>query len=208
MSKRRDSADAVRSSLSELGSLAERAASADPEVLEDVGPALDAFHRAVVAAVPRPANDYAWAYAGVSTFPEIVGSNVKRVREEAELTQAKVAEAMSRVGFDWKRITVTQIEAATRRLTLEELCCLAALFAVPMLELLLPADADNAEIPEGRSQIDAQTLRELLIGRGGRVGSGGPNWRPALELVGITTNQDDVRPAVALWERRKTNRRR
>jgi transcriptional regulator with XRE-family HTH domain len=209
MSKRTEPGDVVRSSLSELGSLAERATSADPAVLEEVGPALDAFRRAVVAAVPRQHDDFASSYEGVSTFPQIVGANVKRVREEADLTQAKVAEAMNRLGFDWKRITVTQVESATRRLALEELCCLAALFAVPMLELLLPADDDNAEIPaEGATQLDAQTLRELLIGRGGRVGSGGPNWQPALELVGIPTSEDDVRPAVALWERRRPGRRR
>jgi transcriptional regulator with XRE-family HTH domain len=208
MSKQRVSAAAVRSSLSELGSLAERAASADPEVLEDVGPALDAFRRAVVAAVPRQPNDFASSYAGVSTVPQIVGANVKRVRDEADITQAKVAEAMNRLGFDWKRITVTQVESAARRLTLEELCCLAALFAVPVLELLVPADDDNAEIPEGRSQIDAETLRELVIGRGGRVGSGGLNWQPALEVAEMSTGPDDVRPAVALWERRKTNLRR
>src|SRR4051812_30690009 len=125
MSKRIGTGDAIGVSLSQLGALAERATSADPDVLEDVGPALDAFRRAVVAAVPRQPEEHD-PWIGASTIHQVVGGNVRRLREEAELTQARVAEAMSRLGFDWKRITVTQVEAATRRLSLEESICLAA----------------------------------------------------------------------------------
>jgi transcriptional regulator with XRE-family HTH domain len=115
----------------------------------------------------------------------------------APLRQEDLAEAMSQVGCDWRRGTVTETEKERRRLSLDELLGLALVFGVPVVELLSPAPGEVIEIGDGGPQLGWRQVRELLIGRGGKVGTGGPTWMAS--LVSKVTD----RPARQLWARRR-----
>ena len=202
MAKAKRGAGSSDEVLARLNDLAQRARTGDSSVLGDVEPLLDALRRALAADV-APFRD---SYAGVVDYPRVIGANLRRIRDEAELTQAQVADAMQRLRFDWKRITVTQIEGATRRVSLEELISLAALYGLPVLELLWPRDDETVELYEGGPPLDAEDLQELLVGKRGRQGTGGIDWEPALRLAGPAEGEEDIRPAVALWQRRRNQR--
>ena len=84
-------------------------------------------------------------------FSIVIATNLRTLRLEKGLTQAQLAEEMQARGFDWKRITVAEIEAgadrdpdeerkAARKVSLEELLVLAVYFGKPMVELLLPSE--------------------------------------------------------------------
>jgi transcriptional regulator with XRE-family HTH domain len=143
------------------------------------------------------------AWVGTWSYAELIAENLRNLRDDARWTQGQLANAMTRVGFDWKRITVAEVEGGTRRVSLEELCGLAALFAVPVLSMLLPATDESGWV-EINDSIDVrpQILRELVLGRGGGVGEGGTRWRaPATILLNLAS--DDRRPATDLWRNRK-----
>ena len=194
-----DAADA----LDLVAELTERMSNGDADAGEHLPGALDQLAR--VAA--KPLRGWADAYKGfdVANYDQIIAENVRALRDEANLTQVQVAEAMSRLGFDWKRVTVTLIETLGRRISLEETCALAALFAVPVLELLWPRDDVHLELFDDGPQIDPETLRAVLVGRGGHKGAGGLGWKAAAGLVGRAIAKDDVRPAAALWARRNAD---
>lgn len=128
----------------------------------------------------------------------IVADNLKRLREEANWAQSEVADAMTRLGFEsWVRLTVTDVERANRRLSLEELLGLAVLFGVPMLQLLIPADNTRLEWHTG--DLASSAVLELLIGQGGVLGSGGVTWQGAARAAGAPRGKGDWRPAADLW---------
>ena len=54
-----------------------------------------------------------------------LAANLKALRGRRGLTQEALAADMQRVGFQWLRETVAQIESHNRRLTLEEACALS-----------------------------------------------------------------------------------
>jgi hypothetical protein len=160
--------------------------------------AVDAALRSALASAARH-RDSSWTRPFSATFGQVIGQNIKAHRNEAGWTQADLAAAMARMGFAWKRITLAEVEAADRRCGLEELLVLAALFAVPVLALLDPGDDIVIDLPK----IDArpEVVRQLLVGRGGQVGQGGPRWAAAAELLGAPAHDDD-RPAIDLWRKR------
>lgn len=92
-------------------------------------------------------------------------------------------------------------------MTLEELLALACLFGVPVLEFLLPDHGDHIAAPtldpvRVRRVFSEETVRELFVGEGGKVGSGGLDWGAAHDsLVGYKI--EDWRPAVELWRTRR-----
>jgi transcriptional regulator with XRE-family HTH domain len=113
---------------------------------------------------------------------------MRRLRKQARLTQAELAEVMTEAGFRWNRLTVAEVERLLddrtdtrgRRLVLEEVFALAALFGVPVVEFLIPTD--YLDLPLG--QLPPDVARELVTGEGGVVGAGGPLWIAALTAAG------------------------
>jgi len=168
---------------------------------EDLYRALDGAVRAA-ASLGRPGSG--WSTAFEASFGVIIGDNVKALRDEAGWTQAEVAEAMASLGFDWKRITMAQTESAVRRVTFEELLGLAVLFAVPVVQLLLPPDEpNNTLVLEWHvGGTNASMVQELLVGHGGRLGEGGLTWAAAARAAGASRRADDWRPAADLWRNR------
>jgi transcriptional regulator with XRE-family HTH domain len=139
----------------------------------------------------------------VVDFAQAVGENVRRLRDEAAMTQAELAEVMSDLGFDWKRITVAEAERGSRRLQLEELLGLAALFGQPMSWLLEPAVAGHVRLVGDRS-LDAALVRDLVRGA---TFDGDPEWPSARDAIGIAQDEPDWRPAAAIGRRlREANR--
>ena len=165
--------------------------------------AADAFNTAqekAFAMAPEPPTDEddMWNRHMVTSFGDIVGSNLKAVRGESGWTQEKLAEAMTNAGFDWKRVTCAEVEADTRRISMEELLTVAALFAVPAIELMLPKDVE-LELPY--AGLRTSQVQELMLGRGGRVGEGGTGWPVARKALGSPTRKV-YGPAIDLWRAR------
>jgi transcriptional regulator with XRE-family HTH domain len=133
-----------------------------------------------------------------------IANHLRDLRVQSGWTQADLAEAMSRLGFDWKRITVAEAERTqnTRRVSLEEMLALAALFGVPMIELLLPSSGSVVELSD-ELDAPAEQLRALMLGAGGQPGSGGAGWSPAARL----TARYGRRPASDLWRARRVGDR-
>jgi transcriptional regulator with XRE-family HTH domain len=169
--------------------------------VREVGTDLDrayqqAFHAAEDAGREHKYDDR--HTAAIRDFGEIVADNLRRLRNDAGWTQAQLAEAMSGVGYDWKRITVAEVEGATRKVSLEELLALAALYGVPMATLLVPG-VDYLRWAGGRS-LSPEDVRDLVLGTGARIGDHGPDWGPAMRATGVTVGED-WRPAPALGKR-------
>lgn len=171
----------------------------------------DALYRALDGAVRAAAARHSSPLAGMShwttfeaSFSEVIGENLKAIREESGWTQAGVAEVMVSLGFDWKRITYAEVEACTRRVTFEELLGLAVLFAVPVLELLIPTEApDNTTVLAWETgDLSASMVKELFIGHGGVLGQGGLTWRAAAQAAGPPGGPKSWRPAADLWRER------
>jgi len=168
--------------------------------------ALDRAMRAAASLANPVAGMSRWTTFEAS-FGQIIGENVKALREEAGWTQAQLAEAMTRLGFDWKRITMAEAEAASRRVTYEELVGLAVLFGVPVVELLIPSEApnDTTLLAWNTGDLTASTVLELLIGSGGALGRGGLAWRAAARAAGRPRGMKDWRPAADLWRTRRSS---
>lgn len=164
-------------------------------------------------------------------FADVIADRLRRRRLEAGWTQADLADAMTRLGFSWKRITVAEVEAGARapedtgpsregrRVSLEELLGLAILYGEPLLKLLLPGPAEFLVLPkrtlhnqEALAAISgnapSRTLRPdlvvtLMLGENGAIGDGGDNWGAARRAALLEDGEDDWRPAKDLWERRR-----
>jgi transcriptional regulator with XRE-family HTH domain len=156
---------------------------------------------AVRSATPRsPSYD---PFQTVTDLSTVVADNLRELREVAEWTQAELAEAMARAGFDWKRITVTEIEGAARKVSFEELLVLAALYAVPMLWFLVPRTNHPIEINDVLGDANADVVRELMLGRGGHLADGGARWGAPVAIIGRPKGKTNIRPAVDLWRNRQ-----
>jgi hypothetical protein len=89
---------------------------------------------------------------------------------------------MTECGWQWTRVTTAEVESNDRRLTMEELFTVAALFSVPAIELMMPDEKLLMDLPY--TALDAEEVRELLVGRGSTVGTGGPGWLIARTALG------------------------
>jgi len=171
------------------------------EVVADLDRAFEAAFN-VAAAQGREAPGTHRYVASIVDYGSIVAANVRSLRDDVGWTQAQVAEAMTRVGFDWKRITVAEVEGGGRRLALEELLALAALYAIPMALLLFPrVQGDYLRWP-GRA-LDPGDVHDLVLGTGGQTGDAGADWLPALHATGARSGAKDWRPAREFWRRRQ-----
>lgn len=180
-----------------LGAIARGARSWD-EVEAEVEADLDA---AVVGAVEAAAGPVVDEPDGEPVdLAAVVAANMRALRIEAGWTQAAVAEAMTRVGFDWKRITVAEVEAGGRRLQLEELFAVAGLYGMPVVELLVPHRSHPVAWFD--RTLPAAVVAELVLGRDDKPGVGGPDWLPGV----LMSRQHSGRPAHDFW--RSTRERR
>lgn len=132
----------------------------------------------------------------------VTSNRMRELRVETGLTQKALAEAMWAAGYEWNRGTVADTEAKRRELDLDELVGLAALFGVPVVELMLPAPGEHLEVSGGERpgvSMSSRQGRELVLGRGAVPGKGGPLWSAAATAVppGIE------RPAKTLWQKRR-----
>jgi transcriptional regulator with XRE-family HTH domain len=184
--------------------LLDRLASLSEGGLERVGALLDDVDQAVAEAVNACRreglrNTTTWT-AEVRDMWTFVGENVKALRDKAGWTQAEVTKAMTRLGFKWSRITTAEVERGGRRLTLEELVALAALFGQPVVMLLAPHDPHAVKFPLGRA-LDAGDVAALLVGPGAVIRPGSGSWEAARRVAGIV-GDDDWRPVADLDRQR------
>lgn len=96
----------------------------------------------------------------VRTLDEVIGGNLRRLREEAGMTQDEVGRAL-----DWSRASVAGAEGGGRQFTVPDLVHLAAWLGVPASELLRgerviieSQDADSPAVHATR----LTTVREVL----------------------------------------------
>lgn len=140
---------------------------------------------------------------------DVAGDRMRRLRRDAGRTQEQLAAEMRTFGFRWHRQTVNQIEVdlaeteageikRVRTLNAAEMLAIASLFGVPAVELMLPEPGEWIAV--GDQQINGRQARELIIGRGGKVGTGGPHWGAAAALAPAGVE----RPARELWKRRRS----
>lgn len=111
--------------------------------------------------------------ASVGTFAEAVSRSVRNLRETAGYRQQDLADRMSRNGFPWQRLTVTEVEKGSRRVSLDELVMLAAIFRVPVLRILLPGDVGSLALETRSGEaiwVDAYDVRDLFVGDDGKIG--------------------------------------
>jgi transcriptional regulator with XRE-family HTH domain len=171
------------------------AESHDDERLGMLQQTFDEARRAAWNKAPRTNAD-AWERPLSDSFGRIIGENIKALRNEAGWSQERLARAMETAGYIWKRITCAEVEASTRRVSLEELVGLAALFGVPLIELLLPREHVGVDLPE--RDLSRRDTLELLLGREGKLGEGGVDWGAPLEALPAVAE----RPAPDLWQSR------
>jgi transcriptional regulator with XRE-family HTH domain len=101
--------------------------------------------------------------------PQVV-RRLRWFRRNTRTTQQQVATAMRRLGFEWDRITVVEVEAGRRDLRVDELAALAELWDEPIANLLDRAGVDAALVngrdgqlgkPTGRTDFFARRKQEL-----------------------------------------------
>jgi transcriptional regulator with XRE-family HTH domain len=91
-----------------------------------------------------------------SRAPELdrlVGRNLRKLREELDLSQTDIAEGMAAAGFPvWRKATVADVERGARKVTLDELAGLADV-TEHKLESFLAPDADLSTEAERRAKV-------------------------------------------------------
>ena len=179
----------------------------DPAPLSDE--AADAFNAALTTATKlgrrnRPVVS-GFDLPSIAEFGDIVGARLKVLRTEAGWTQERFAQAMTECGWQWTRVTTAEVESNDRRLTMEELFTVAGLFSVPAVELMLPSEKQALDLPN--ASLDPDDVRELLIGRGGKVGAGGVGWPVARRALGSPKHKVDG-PSSDLWRERSEHANR
>lgn len=99
------------------------------------------------------------------TITQVIGQNVKQLREEARITAkelgARMGAAVNTDGKAWPPQTVYMLESGDRALVAAELVALAIELNVPILRLMQPPAVAGETITSGELKVP----RELLLGR-------------------------------------------
>jgi transcriptional regulator with XRE-family HTH domain len=82
---------------------------------------------------------------GARFLADVVAANVRGWRAVRGLKQADVARDMNGFGHPWSQATVSDVENASRNVTVDELLGLAIVLAVSPLDLLDPGGVDGRE---------------------------------------------------------------
>jgi transcriptional regulator with XRE-family HTH domain len=100
--------------------------------------------------------------AGSAAISGSVAYNVRRLREENDLSQDQLAEALEAAGLlRWGQGTVRDVELARRALRLEELIVLALFFQVPIEDILMPPASMPTVLNRGVTVEHTALLRVL-----------------------------------------------
>jgi transcriptional regulator with XRE-family HTH domain len=134
------------------------------------------------------------------TVSEVLGKNIRSLREATGLTQAELGEAMVSLGFPWQsRQTVAEVEAGRRPPSLEELVALAAYFDMPVNTLFTGAGTalPYRSVRVGDAIVEAGTWAQITYGRSDREP---PNENIAPAIDALVGRLD--RPWSRLWRER------
>ncbi len=104
--------------------------------------------------------------------------------------------AMTAIGFTWARETAVEVERTGRKVQLEEVVGIAALFGIPIIESPCRTTRQQSLWEAPPSTDPHAQLSELMLGRGGKIGNGGADWLALLYIVG--GGKTIERPAVDL----------
>ncbi len=88
------------------------------------------------------------AEANVPTPEQLAARQLRLLRQGRGWSQQEAAEKMRAFGYRWSQATVTRLEAATRPIRLNELTDLAALYGVPVTQLLESGAPEDLEALE------------------------------------------------------------
>ncbi len=106
---------------------------------------------------------YECVVAQAPTFGAVIAANVKAERARLGIKQASLAARMRRLGFDWHPQTVGNVERGERRLTAEEVLCLALALRVPVSALMRPqGPTEFIRLPSGQ-EIRATTVARSVL---------------------------------------------
>ncbi len=185
-----------------IGDLLGAVAEGEEVQWESLVEALARTLRSARALVP---DDEAGDYPRVVTFGQRVAEEVRRAREDAGWTQAQLADAMREAGHAWSRVAVAEVEAQSRRVSLEELLALAVLFGLPMVRFLLPRPGDCMELSADTRfyrTLDDSAVSEMFLGPGSRLAPVDGAWERPAHVAKVRPGEPDWRPAPQLWRNR------
>lgn len=107
------------------------------------------------------------------TVEGLIAANLRRLRENAGLSQDEVVRTARARGIPWARSTLAAIETGTRTISVAELILLPTVLGVTMDELL----AGTGRVRVGESTPKLEVVRRLLRGEElGRVTVGELGW--------------------------------
>lgn len=84
----------------------------------------------------------------IPSAEQLAGRELKRLRTDRGWSQEAVARRMTASGYDWHQTTVGRTESATRPLRVNEAVVLAAIFEVPITQLLIPATMKLSDVDQ------------------------------------------------------------
>jgi len=96
----------------------------------------------------------------VASAEQLADQELKRLRNERGWSQEEVARRMTASGYDWHQTTVGRTESAARPLRVNEAVVLAAIFEVPITQLLVPAAMKLSDV-EGEIKETEEALAEV-----------------------------------------------
>ncbi len=136
------------------------------------------------------------------TASQVVAHNLTRARELRGLTQAEIAERLSRfTGSNWSQATVAQAEGSVggqrvRQFTANELVALARTFDLPVLFFFLPPDDGEGRLAteDAKAGLPWEYLLLLVLGHRGNFGvlaERSANWQHVL-AAGVDVPSGDT----------------